>query len=630
VRGVIIEAERLGQAGDARKARESFKDGTFRLGGGAPRPIRELVAEPGELPFGVSPGIALGCVHGLKQRNVPIEGGDQARHAVGFHGRQQGVEAAPAERLHLRKRAIGHHGVEADVDARVESSALQAQDHFEGLLRVDERRHPRTVPGREGSAGRFDDLERAHDPHPVPGREPGRRHRITLRELGVQGAGALIGKPRPQGLPGRRWDRWDGGEPTRQGLQIEAGPANHDGQQTAARGLFEDGRDVPQPTADRISFRSVDMTKQSMRDQCLLGGAGPGCEDAQITIDLHGIRVDNDPAESLGNSNGEGRLAACRRPRDKHHPLDLAFLVMTRLMTHVATLICDPCGPALDEATIARARAALPDASEPRWLAPGIAADVFFTPDPGEGDRAAADALRLLLEKEAVDVVVQRTTYRRKKLLVADMDSTMIGQECIDELADSVGLKDRVAAITERAMRGEIAFEPALRERVALLAGLPAAVIGKVFAARIQATPGAATLVHTMRAHGAFTCLVSGGFTVFSHRVATMLGFDEYRANRLVIEDERLTREVESPILGPAAKRDALNDLRARFALAATETLALGDGANDLAMLDAAGLGVAYHAKPTVKAASRARIDHADLTALLYVQGYAGADLVMG
>jgi phosphoserine phosphatase len=299
-------------------------------------------------------------------------------------------------------------------------------------------------------------------------------------------------------------------------------------------------------------------------------------------------------------------------------------------MTHVATLICDPCAPPLGEAAVVRVRAALPGASEPRWLASGIAADLFFTPDPGASDRSTTDALRPLLGDDPVDVVVQRTSHRRKRLLVADMDSTMIGQECIDELAASVGLKDRVAAITERAMRGEIAFEPALRERVALLAGVPAAVIGEVFATRIKAAPGAATLVHTMRAHGAYTCLVSGGFTVFSHRVAAMLGFDEHRANRLVVESDRLTGKVEDPILGAAAKRAALNDLRARFKLEAIDTLAVGDGANDLAMLDAAGLGIAYHAKPRVKAASHARIDHANLTALLYLQGYAGTDLVIG
>jgi phosphoserine phosphatase len=295
-------------------------------------------------------------------------------------------------------------------------------------------------------------------------------------------------------------------------------------------------------------------------------------------------------------------------------------------MSHVATLICDPGAPALGKATVARVRAALPGAGTARWLAPAMAADVFFTPDPGVSDRAAAGALRAVLGDAPIDVVVQRASNRRKKLLVADMDSTMIGQECIDELAAAIGLRERIAAITERAMRGEVAFEPALRERVGLLAGLPAAVIEEVFARRIKPSPGALMLVRTMRAHGAYTCLVSGGFTAFSERVAAMLGFDEHRANRLIILNDRLTGEVEEPILGAAAKLAVLANLRAQFKLAAIDTLAVGDGANDLAMLGAAGLGIAYHAKPRVVAAAHAHIAHADLTALLYLQGYGGSD----
>jgi len=221
---------------------------------------------------------------------------------------------------------------------------------------------------------------------------------------------------------------------------------------------------------------------------------------------------------------------------------------------------------------------------------------------------------------------VQPLAGRRKTLFVADMDSTMIGQECIDELADYVGLKAHVAAITERAMRGEIAFEPALRERVALLKGLPVAVVDEVIRERITLTPGARTLVATMRKNGGTTCLVSGGFTLFTSRVGAMIGFDENRGNTLVVEDGRLAGRVEEPILGREAKLVTLIELRDRLGLAASETLAAGDGANDLAMIEAAGLGVAYHAKPKVADAAHARIDHSDLTALLYLQGYARVD----
>jgi phosphoserine phosphatase len=293
-------------------------------------------------------------------------------------------------------------------------------------------------------------------------------------------------------------------------------------------------------------------------------------------------------------------------------------------MTHVATLISHPGAAALDQAALMRARDVLSAPGEPRWLAERIAADIPFTPI-GENNNAARVWAERVLEKltdRPIDVVVQPAGGRRKRLLIADMDSTMIGQECIDELADKVGLKARVAAITERAMRGEIAFAPALRERVALLEGLPLSTISDVIAERIKLTAGGRTLVATMRANGAYTCLISGGFTLFAERIAAMLGFDESRANKLVLADRRLAGKVEEPILGREAKLAALTDLTARLQLNPDATLAVGDGANDLAMLLAAGLGVAYHAKPLVAAQAHARIDHGDLTALLYLQGY--------
>ncbi len=202
----------------------------------------------------------------------------------------------------------------------------------------------------------------------------------------------------------------------------------------------------------------------------------------------------------------------------------------------------------------------------------------------------------------------------------------MIGQECIDELADLVGLKAHVSAITERAMRGEIAFEPALRERVALLKGLPETVVAEVIADRITLTPGARVLVETMKRHGAHTCLVSGGFSLFTQQVAAMIGFDENHANTLLIKDGKMTGEVDEPILGREAKLDTLLELARYRQVPLEESLAVGDGANDLAMIGRAGLGVAYHAKPAVAEAAHARIDHGDLTALLYIQGYRRAD----
>jgi phosphoserine phosphatase len=298
-------------------------------------------------------------------------------------------------------------------------------------------------------------------------------------------------------------------------------------------------------------------------------------------------------------------------------------------MTHVATLISNPAKPALDDAVLARARAALPAAKNPIWLDPGIAADIPFTPAAAHDQRALARQARTVLAGRPVDVVLQPLARRRKRLFLADMDSTMIGQECIDELADYAGLKAHVAAITERAMRGEIAFEPALRERVALLKGLPQTVAGEVIEKRIVLTPGGKTLVATMRAHGAYTCLVSGGFTLFTRKIGAMIGFDEDRSNILLVDgDARLSGLVAEPILGKEAKLDTLRELQKRLGLAPEETMAIGDGANDIPMIEAAGLGVAYHGKPAVAEAAAARIEHGDLTALLYAQGYPRAAFV--
>jgi phosphoserine phosphatase len=289
-------------------------------------------------------------------------------------------------------------------------------------------------------------------------------------------------------------------------------------------------------------------------------------------------------------------------------------------MSLVATLICNPANPALDSTIVDGARAILPSADHAHWLFDEVAVDIPFT--GSEDINAIADRLRAARGDLPIDVVVQPQANRRKKLFLADMDSTMIGQECIDELADFAGLKAHVAAITERAMRGEIAFEPALRERVALLKGLPLTVIDEVLKERITLTPGGRELVGTMRANGAYTCLVSGGFTAFTSKVAAMVGFQENRANQLLAEDGKLTGAVTEPILGREAKLATLRELREAFDIDDIDTLAVGDGANDLGMVQDAGLGVAYHAKPAVAAAAHARIDHGDLTALLYAQGY--------
>jgi phosphoserine phosphatase len=262
---------------------------------------------------------------------------------------------------------------------------------------------------------------------------------------------------------------------------------------------------------------------------------------------------------------------------------------------------------------------------EPRPLGPG-AVDLLVEAPELEGPRQAA---RSAVAGLPVDVCVQPWEGRRKRLLVADMDSTIIGCECLDELADFAGLKTEISAITERAMRGEIAFEGALRERVAMLKGLGLDALEKAYVERVRLNPGARTLVRTMAANGARCLLVSGGFTYFTSRVAQAAGFHADRANTLIEAEGSLTGAVGEPILGREAKLAALADEATALGAPLSQTLAIGDGANDLAMIGAAGLGVAYRAKPIVAAEADCAVDHADLTAVLYFQGYRADEFVV-
>jgi phosphoserine phosphatase len=295
-------------------------------------------------------------------------------------------------------------------------------------------------------------------------------------------------------------------------------------------------------------------------------------------------------------------------------------------MPHVLTLIAAP--GTLDPALPARIRAALEGvggrAGTPEWLAEREAVDIPYTEAPPAQAVAAA---RAALEAAPVDAIAQPVLHRRKRLLVADMDSTIVTSETLDELAAHAGLKDRIAEITRRSMNGELDFAQALRERVAMLKSLPVDALERTWAGT-EMMPGAAELVATMRAHGAVCCLASGGFTFFTGRVAERLGFDLHVSNELLHAEGRLTGEVGQPIFDRASKLATLTRLAAEHGLAMAETMAVGDGANDLDMIRAAGLGIAFRAKPVVAAAATARVDHADLRALLYAQGYRAEEIV--
>ena len=282
----------------------------------------------------------------------------------------------------------------------------------------------------------------------------------------------------------------------------------------------------------------------------------------------------------------------------------------------IATLLTNPETPKLDRVAVESLRNAW-GGGDAVWLDPGVAAEFALEAMPAnlwevwDGFQAMG-----------IDLAVQPAMGRKKRMLIADMDSTMIQQECIDELADEAGVGAYVAGITARAMNGELEFDAALRARVGLLRGLEEAVIARVIRERITLMPGGRALVSTMRGNGGYAALVSGGFTAFTGAIAGVLGFDENRANTLLVEDGRLTGAVAEPILGRAAKVQALEEISARLGISPAEAVAVGDGANDLGMLGLAGMGVALHAKPSVQAECAVRVNHGDLTALLYLQGY--------
>ena len=304
------------------------------------------------------------------------------------------------------------------------------------------------------------------------------------------------------------------------------------------------------------------------------------------------------------------------------------------MLCYALVLTSPPEAPAVTTNVARTAAALLPDGAELQqdWLSDGEAWQALFvSDDPDEPARIRAAVSEAFADLPIdVNVVPNDIAWTRKKLLVADMESTIIAQECLDELAEFVGLRARISDITARAMRGELDFEAALKERVGLLKGLDASVLQKLYDEKVTLIPGARELVATMRANGAYCALVSGGFTFYTSRIAERVGFDSHQANTLEISDGKLAGTVAMPILGREAKLEALKTLRAKLGLLEMETLAVGDGANDLAMIREAGLGVAFHAKPIVAAEARASVRHGDLTTLLYLQGYKRSEFRSG
>lgn len=296
-------------------------------------------------------------------------------------------------------------------------------------------------------------------------------------------------------------------------------------------------------------------------------------------------------------------------------------------MNKVLTLIVNPSSTELSEKDVKNFQNLMKsndcDVAQPVWLAQGEAVDIAFSGDM-DPETLAQEAVSL-----SADFAIQDSQTRAKKMLIADMDSTMISEECIDELADFAGLKEKVSAITEAAMRGELDFDEALKERVGLLKGMKTVVLEQCYNERINLMPGAESLIKTMNANSAVTALVSGGFTFFTSRIASHLGFTMNRANVLEETNGALTGTVQLPICNSSTKIESLIELREQHSLAFHEVMAVGDGANDIPMIEGAGLGIAYHAKPKARRAADVSINHCDLSALLFIQGYKREDFIV-
>jgi phosphoserine phosphatase len=408
------------------------------------------------------------------------------------------------------------------------------------------------------------------------------------------------------------WDFGDRRQAALQGPEVEARATGEDRVAPLLPGRLDLARGFRQPGRDRPRLLRAHVAVEPVRNHRLLVGQGPGGQDAQGLVDLKRIGVDDDAVPLACKVERQGRLAAgggaCNKQR--------AFLQGSAHMDSVLVLIAAPGSRAIDTAVLEMLRDF--GGAAPGWLDEGEAAEV--APFARQSEFIAA------LASQPIDANVISARGRKKRLLIADMDSTMIQQECIDELGIMAGVGERIKDITLRAMRGELDFEGALKERVKLLQGLDETIIAQILSERITYMPGGRQLIATMKANGADTALVSGGFTPFTAHVAQHLGFDQHQANTLIIEDGKLAGTVGFPILGQQAKVEALHRICADLGIARADAVAVGDGANDVPMLLEAGLGVALHAKPKVQEAAPVRINHGDLTALLFLQGYRRSD----
>ena len=478
------------------------------------------------------------------------------------------------------------------------------------------------VPGGDALAGAAPDFPGAGDALAVGGAEAGGAGGVGGGELSVEPRRAVGGEQGAGLAAGGFAGVGDVRQTAGKGGEIEAGAAAEDGDLAILGGFGHFAQSLGAPPGDAAGVGGGAHTIEAMGGGgfVLLGGAGS--DEAEFAVDLHGIGVDDDAVVGAGEGEGEGGFAAGGGAGDDEGARDLRGTAASGIAAgmYILTLIAARSHTNLDLATIAAVRDAVESAAV-TVLSPGEAVEMACSTEPD------AAQVRALLAGRPVDAIVTPAQGRRKKLLIADMDSTIVTSETLDELAGFAGLKDEIAAVTARAMNGELEFKEALRFRVALLKGLKLDALEQTWQGT-RLMPGAVELVRTMKAHGAFTALVSGGFTFFTSRVAALCGFDVHRSNVLPDDGAVLTGLVAEPILDKDSKRASLIELAAARGIGLEATLAVGDGANDLPMIQAAGLGVAFHAKPAVAAVARAQIRYGDLRGVLFAQGYKAGEFV--
>src|SRR5712671_3462232 len=592
------------------------------------------MAKPGGLAFRVA---ARGALRG-GDRSVELHLAPQVGQEFGkahcLHCRQIGIDTAGGECHRLGERSRLDHPGEARVAGGIKPVSRRGEQYRPEA--VSRWTTCSLLPIRDRYTGGPHHLKGADQPLLVSGKKSLGSGRIELREPLVKPGAAQRAMERdgfPSDLLGNFRNRR---EAVFERAKVKACAADNNGKAASHCGDSDllDGEGPP--SCDGAALAGVENAVEPVRHPPLGGLVGPCRQYAEIAIALQAVGIDDDAAQNNRQFERERRLPARRRTGDDEDRRRTATPHASRLVTGttggvgrgsmsmVLTLIAGAHGASGLPGLVAAIADAVGIPAEPVWLAPGEACDLVFD---ALGCAAVEGVARALIKNGNIDVLVQPLAERRKRLLVADMESTIIENEMLDELADFLGLRSQISEITRRAMNGEIDFVAALEARVALLAGMEHRVL-EAAAERIRVTPGARALIATMRAAGAVTALVSGGFTIFAEHVAAELGFDRVVANHLDITAGRIVGTVRQPIVTGETKRQTLLALAAEQRIPLERTMAVGDGANDLPMLATAGAGIAFRAKPLVASTARWRIDYADLTGLLYAQGYRSDEII--